>query len=287
MYELLQAGTITEVTGSQNVAYVLNDDNLFLLTGYKVLKSQTKDGFIACAKLLFNGKTKLVYFSSGYRSLTSIMQTIDTDAFLLILKDLLRLILEIKNNGFLNCRCLDLSFDKIFFNHNDLKVNLIYLPLGIAPTDVSVFENDLRTRLTQFMASVPSLKTEDLDCVSEKLSDNSVSLTDLYMTVCEAIQPELVFTAMNTANHPEFKIKKPEFSIGRNAASVDGVIGLSKTIGRIHCKIVFQNRKYYIVDLGSINGTYVNKLRISPHEMQPLRDGDIVRIADGDFIIHV
>ena len=40
--ELLRSGAITELPGASNVAYVLNDSRLFLLTGYKVLKSQEK-----------------------------------------------------------------------------------------------------------------------------------------------------------------------------------------------------------------------------------------------------
>jgi pSer/pThr/pTyr-binding forkhead associated (FHA) protein len=35
-----------------------------------------------------------------------------------------------------------------------------------------------------------------------------------------------------------------------------------------------------IEDLGSTNGTYVNRNRVPPREKRPLRDGDIIQIGE-------
>jgi len=287
MYDLLQTGAISEVKGSQNVTYILNDDSLFLLTGYKVLKSQSKNGFTKCVKLLYNGKIKLMYYTSGYKSLASILPSLNINAFLPILKDLLGVILEIRNNGFLYCQNLELSFEKIFIDQNNLTANLVYLPLNTQPSDFAAVENDLRTRLKHLISSAPSLKSAELDRICAELSNTSVSLSDLCRLVCDMIQPELVFSTMDAQTHLEFRIKKPEFIIGRNAASVDGMIGFNKTIGRVHCKIIYEDKQYHIVDLGSVNGTFVNESRTIPFEMHPIKSGDVVRIANSDFAVHI
>ena len=287
MYELLQSGAITEVKGSQNVTYVLNDDSLFLLTGYKVLKSQSNNGFTKCVKLLYNGKIKLMYYTSGYKSLANILPSLNCSTFLPILKDLLSVILEIKNNGFLYCQNLDLSFEKVFIDQNSLTANLVYLPLNTRPSDFAALENDLRTRLKHLISSAQSLRSAELDRVCAELSNTSVSLNDLYRLVCDMIQPELLFSAVDTQVQLEFRIKKPEFIIGRNASSVDGIIGFNKTIGRVHCKIIYEDRQYQIVDLGSVNGTFINGSRATPYEMHPIKNGDVVRIANSDFAVHI
>lgn len=310
MEDLIQTGAITEIKGSQNIAYILNNDSLFLLTGYKVLKSQTKDGFIRCAKLLYNGKTKLTYFTSEYKSLKSILPTLDGDTFLTVMANFLSVILEIKNNGFLACQNLDLSFDKVFIDQSNLTVNLIYLPINTPPIDFATFENDLRTRLIKLITSTPSLKSANVDRVCAELSNGSVSLNDLYKLVCSickgpglggrktrtddggvslpnAAQPELVFSAMNAPVKLEYRINKPEFLIGKNISSVDGVIDFNKAVSRVHCKIIYQSGMYYLVDLGSANGTFINKSRIVSQQMHPIKNGDVVRLANSDFMIRI
>ena len=287
MHELLQSGAITEVQNSQNVTYLINDDSLFMLTGYKVLKSQTTSGFIKCAKLLHNGKIKLVYFTSGQRTLESIMPSLNADTFLPVLKEFLSIILEINNNGFLYCQNLDLSLDKIFIDQSNLTANLIYLQLNSQPVEFAVFENKLRKKIIQLISSAPSLKASGLGQVCAELSNTSGSMSNLYEFISDAIQPELMFSAMDDTTRAEFRIKKPEFLIGRNASCVDGVLGANRAFGRVHCKIVFQRGSYGIVDLGSINGTYVNESLIAPQETRPIKNGDVVRIADSSFLIRI
>lgn len=310
MKELLQSGAITEIKGSQNVAYILNDDELFLLTGYKMLKSQEKNGFIKCAKVRYNGKIKLLYFSSTYKNLASLIPTIDGDTFLSIVTNLLGSIIEIKNNGFMSCQNLDLSLNKIFVDLKTLSVSLVYLPINTPPIDMGTFENDLRTQLIKIITSTPSLS--NVNAVCAELSNGTLSLTDLHQNIklicngdsgsgnsrrnsgrkAEKVevyggQKTLIISAMNTPIPVQFNINKSEFVMGKNSASVDGAITFNKAISRIHCKTVFQNGKYYIVDLGSANGTYLNKKKLVPYQQIELRDGDIIRMANSDFAVRI
>ena len=50
--------------------------------------------------------------------------------------------------------------------------------------------------------------------------------------------------------------------IGSNPEMVDGVIEFNKTVSRVHCKITCVDNRYYICDMGSSNGTYLNGLRL-------------------------
>lgn len=306
MKELLQSGAISEIKGSQNVAYILNNDDLFLLTGYKVLKSQEKNGFIKCAKLRYNGKIKLLYFSSTYKNLQNLMPSIDGDTFLSIVANLLSAIIEIKNNGFLTCQNLDLSLDKIFVDPNTLTVSLIYLPLNTPATDIGIFENELRTQLIKLITATPTLS--NVNAVCAELSNGALSLNDLYQsikTICNGgkngwkkpvennwvkpavygEQKELFISSLNTPVPIQFTINKPEFVMGKNSSAVDGAITFNKAISRVHCKIVYEDNKYYIADLGSANGTYLNKVKLTPYQKTEIQSGDIIKMANSDFTI--
>lgn len=51
-------------------------------------------------------------------------------------------------------------------------------------------------------------------------------------------------------------------------------------ISRKHARILRQNGEYFLEDLGSRNGTYLNRvLKLTPHHPEPLKDGDEIIIG--------
>ncbi|MBE6817535.1 MAG: FHA domain-containing protein [Ruminococcaceae bacterium] len=314
MNEFLKQELIVELPGTQNTQYVFNDNYLFSLTEYKVLRSQNKN-FAKCSKVLFNGKTKLLYFTSTYKSLNSMISTIDFDTFLSIITNVFSCMLEIKTNGFLSCTDLDLRFDKIFVDPNTLEVFLIYLPISTSDPDTLSYENEFRGEIIKLITAVPTFSTDKTLRVCTYLSNGTLSLEELYHNIRGEInafirdrklqktqdkgdetelqkgtipkgtqkQPVLYFTAINTATPVRFTVNLPEFVIGKNAAKVHGVVTFNQAISRVHCKINYCNGEYTITDLGSANGTYVNKTRLFSNIAAALHNGDIVRLANSDF----
>jgi len=55
--------------------------------------------------------------------------------------------------------------------------------------------------------------------------------------------------------------------------------GLEGGVSRRHARIFFRNDRFYIEDLGSTNGTYVNGVRLDPYSPRPLGDGDELRLG--------
>ena len=73
-------------------------------------------------------------------------------------------------------------------------------------------------------------------------------------------------------------INKDEFKIGKNAAVVDYVIPNDTSISRQHAVIHRQNGQFFLTDLTSTNGTFINNQRITGTAQ--LQDGDNIRFAD-------
>lgn len=311
MNGLLQKGVVSELVGTPNVQYVLNDDSAFALTEFKVLKSQSKH-FIKCSKVKYNGKIKFIYFTAMSKSLRNMIPSLDSDTFLTIIANLLNCIIEIKNNGFLDCENLDLSFDKVFVNQNTLEISLIYLPVNNADKDLASFENEFRTEIIKLITSVPAFTGEKMARICGYLSNGTLSLNQVYKSICSEIkgrstsfesdfdrekdtgnsnkhvifkQPSLHFYSLNAPVDINFNIDVPEFIIGKNPAQVNGVISFNKAISRVHCKISYQNNSYFVTDLGSANGTYVNKSRLAAQHPQKIKSGDTIRLANSDFKI--
>ena len=69
--------------------------------------------------------------------------------------------------------------------------------------------------------------------------------------------------------------QQSEVTIGRNPGNL--VVIPAKSLSRFHAKIVFQNGRYFLLDLKSSNGSFVNNARVSQQEIRP---GDKLRFGD-------
>ncbi len=291
-------GIVREMACGTNFAYILNDYNHFLLTEYKVLQNQGHRGFIKCMKMTYNGDIELFYMTERYKPLSSLLPSIDSDRFIAIIANLLHEIIEVKSNGFLTYQNIDIAFDKIFIDTSNLTVGLIYVPCIVrAFKDFIDFENELRTNLVKLINQCPSVSSAKTIRLSEDLSNGMLTLEDIANGI-KGINPpsrkdhtqpshSVTLVALNAPGSFELHVNKDEFVIGKNAASVDGVIAFNNAISRIHCKIHKKNEHYYIEDMGSANGTYLNKRLLNPQKTSEISHGDIIRLANSDFQVRI
>lgn len=79
-----------------------------------------------------------------------------------------------------------------------------------------------------------------------------------------------------------FELTKNVVVLGRKESEVDIVID-SKYVSRQHVKFIVNNDKYFISDLESSNGTYLNGDRLPAKTMFEIRDGNEIKIANEAF----
>ena len=164
----------TELKCGDNIAYILKDNSMFLTTEYKVLQSQTGGCFLRSMKMLYNGRIQLYYMTDSWRPLSALLPLLSSDRFLAVASSLLSAVEEVKNNGFLSCRNLELSGDRIYVDMNTSKVRLIYLPVSVPVfQDETAFETELRAELLREVN--PYLDVRAVCCrVTEEQAPSSV-----------------------------------------------------------------------------------------------------------------
>ena len=81
-------------------------------------------------------------------------------------------------------------------------------------------------------------------------------------------------------------IDRPEFVLGKNPNHTDFAVRDNNTVSRIHASITWNEEGYRISDLGSMNGTYVNKETVDV-DGQLLHDGDVIELSDEAFILSI
>ena len=86
-----------------------------------------------------------------------------------------------------------------------------------------------------------------------------------------------IFFKQGHKNGDVYTLSPPGISFGRE---LDNDIILSQAgASRYHSKLIWKNGEWYIRDLGSTNGTYLNGEKIEPEKDIKLKNGDIIRIG--------
>ena len=81
------------------------------------------------------------------------------------------------------------------------------------------------------------------------------------------------------AGYEEFWITTDNFLIGKKKDSVDGYISRD-SVSRIHSRLYVRDRRLFITDANSTNGTFVNGAAIAPGEEAEIFAGDRILFAD-------
>lgn len=89
------------------------------------------------------------------------------------------------------------------------------------------------------------------------------------------------------SNNEKIDISKQIFNLGRDKRSNDYSLSEITTVSRMHAKIFERNGRYYIMDLGSTNKTFVNGVPIPPNTEMALGAGAKIRLAKEDFIFNI
>ncbi|HYF75450.1 MAG TPA: DUF6382 domain-containing protein [Candidatus Nitrosocosmicus sp.] len=78
-------------------------------------------------------------------------------------------------------------------------------------------------------------------------------------------------------------VGKDKFVIGRLDSMVDYIVPAS-TVGKLHAEITTRDGAYFIKDLNSKNGTYINDVRIPSNKEHEIRFNDRIRFSNFEYI---
>ncbi|MDQ7027567.1 MAG: FHA domain-containing protein [Anaerolineae bacterium] len=132
------------------------------------------------------------------------------------------------------------------------------------------------------------------DNVDTQKIDSDKLLRQYAMEMPEPVSPEKGL-ALYLPRRPEPVIitDKNIITMGRN----DPVSGINPTldltefhgaelgVSRFHAEISITDGRYYIKDMGSTNGTYVNGKKVPPYKLTHIRNADQIRLGHLSIVI--
>ena len=90
--------------------------------------------------------------------------------------------------------------------------------------------------------------------------------------------PRLLVLNLKSKEEQVFDLHQDSILIGRvNTCDIELPI---QSISRRHAEITQDNQDYYLADLGSGNGTFLNNKKLPAQAKQLLKNGDVIRIED-------
>lgn len=116
---------------------------------------------------------------------------------------------------------------------------------------------------------VPSIKEEKIEESERTILLSTIQQQEEVVLVCDS-SGEII------------PITKFPFYIGSTSDYVDYVLK-KEGVSRIHCCISKKGDSYYVSDLNSTNGTYLNKKEVMPGKDELLSANDEIRIASVEF----
>ncbi len=123
-------------------------------------------------------------------------------------------------------------------------------------------------------------KTISRSPLRDKISMSTVHLTRKSLSVEISIERKAFLEILGLEGGPAgFALNKNEITLGRKS-DCDVQLNLDG-ISRVHARIFFRDEDYYVEDLGSTNGTYVNGIKVI---RCVLRNNDRIEIGSAKII---
>ncbi len=82
----------------------------------------------------------------------------------------------------------------------------------------------------------------------------------------------------------EIFINKPVFRFGKEKNHADYCVVDNHAVSRRHADIITRGQNYFVKDLDSRNHTYINNQLLTPQCEVEIRDGDILKLGNEEFI---
>lgn len=146
-------------------------------------------------------------------------------------------------------------------------------------------------------SSMPSASATTSESIAEPISSQSPSIHSSSPTVQKSAATQLQVQVasllhVQTQMHIELPSSVPVIHLGKPNEQVPPDVDVSgfphsEVVSRIHADIRVEASSYYIEDMGSSNGTYINHTPLPPGNRHRLRAGDRIALGKGDLVTFI
>jgi pSer/pThr/pTyr-binding forkhead associated (FHA) protein len=152
-------------------------------------------------------------------------------------------------------------------------------PIPVQKAPIPVQQAPIPVQQMSISRSKTSVQQPSENVISNKKNQISQHVEDIPETVlADELNNRDMAYLVHAKTEEKIYINKEHFTIGRNPQYVDFVVN-NQTVGRTHLNIIHKNNQYFVIDINSKNGTYINQRRINSNVEEPLKNGCQLQIG--------
>lgn len=149
-------------------------------------------------------------------------------------------------------------------------------------------QNQFAPQQNNFFNAAPVFEEDATSLLVEEDATSLLVEEDEMATTLLVDEPVVHYASLErVSNGEKMDITKTSFRIGKDRNTADFWVSENNAVSRSHADIITKGRRYYVVDLNSTNKTYINNLVIMPQQETEIFDGDMLKLANEDFIFHI
>ena len=245
-------------------------------------------GLLPCSCAHYNDRIKLGFFPDGLEEFSKVSSDMSMEEVCAVARAVLDRIQNLEKSGVISLENVVWDMDSIYLDPQR-RVFLIALPAVLPPDQQN--SRIYQRRVYALMEEIFS-RTEGGESVNRQISYQKEKNFGSWDSLKEAIErrmPEedgmLCLKSVNTPEELVFRVDHEAFLIGSDPVEANGLIEGSESVSPVHAKIGWNEINFYVCDLGSDLGTYVNDQKITPNTEVPIGSGTVLRFGDCTFTV--
>ncbi len=290
----------------KQLSFLFQEKDSYFEMGYLILKQAKLVGMLPYKRVQQNGKEKLCFQTSEVEKLSEVLPELSEDEVIDVLYAVVFMTQRVEENGFMKKECIWCRYEQMYMDRESHSPMFAVLPItqefryADGSDWLKGFEDCLckiaeylsmkkQQRIQQLtkLYKAGQMKVEELlEEINQLGNGMSGLLVDKEEEETSAKPSKLELVYAGREGTFQFCMEEEEFSIGRGTDS-NGRLQVSMKVSRRHCLITKINGNYFVQDLESTNGTYVNGTQIPPYELMELEQNDVLCIGDVEFRVHL
>lgn len=268
--------------------FLLNSEELLDRNALAFLENGEIWGLLPCHFVRFNEKVKLAYFTEGYTPLGERLPYMSLDEACYVGQRLLDRIRMLEGRMEISLENLVWDVDSVYLDAQE-RVFCICLP-AVAP-EVSLTSQIYLKRVYALMEEMVEHAAggeevcRQIEFQKERDFGNWQGLKDALARRTPQEDETVTLKSVNTSQVLKFQIGHREFKIGSDREQADGWIPGTNTVSPLHAVVGWNDICFYVMDLGSANGTFLNGQRIAPMAQIPIGKGSVLKFAGCTFSV--
>ena len=268
--------------------FLLNSGELLDRNALAFLENGEIWGLLPCHCVRFNEKVKLAYFTEGYTCLGRQIPHMSLDEICFVEQKLLDRIRMLEGRMEISLENLVWDVDGIYLDGQE-RVFCLCLPAVVPESSLTsqIYLKRVYALLEEMVEHIPGGDEvcRQIEFQKEKDFGNWQSLKEALMRRAPMEDETLTLKSVNTPQPLNFQVGHAEFTIGSDQEQADGWIPGMSTVSPLHAVVGWNDICFYVMDLGSANGTFLNGQRIAPMAQIPIGKGSILKFADCTFSV--